>query len=59
LNGLVGVIGIKSPAYQTSSRTSQWNLRQPDPRVEIAQGATITSLATPMRQIQFGLKVIF
>ena len=31
----------------------------PNPRVDIPQGGTITSLATAMRQIQFGLKVIF
>ncbi len=31
----------------------------PNPRVDIAQGGGITSLSTPMREIQFGLKIIF
>jgi len=32
---------------------------QPSPRVDIPSGATITYLTTPMRTIQFGVKVIF
>ena len=32
---------------------------QPNPRVDIPSGATITYLTTPMRTIQFGVKVIF
>jgi hypothetical protein len=32
---------------------------QPNARVDIAQGATITGLATEMRQIQFALKILF
>jgi hypothetical protein len=32
---------------------------QPSPRVDIPTGAAITYLTTPMRTIQFGLKVIF
>jgi len=31
----------------------------PNPRVDIAQGGGITSLSTPVREIQFGLKIIF
>ncbi len=32
---------------------------RPNTRVDIAQGGSITSLSTPMRQMQFGLKLIF
>ncbi len=32
---------------------------QPSPRVDIAQGATITGLSADMRQIQFALKILF
>jgi Carboxypeptidase regulatory-like domain/TonB dependent receptor len=32
---------------------------QPNTRVDLAQGATITSLTNTMRQIQFGLKILF
>jgi hypothetical protein len=31
----------------------------PNSRVDIAQGASITSLSTPMRQMQFGVKLLF
>lgn len=31
----------------------------PNSRVDIAQGASITSLSTPMRQLQFGVKLLF
>ncbi len=31
----------------------------PNVRVDILQGRSITSLATRMREIQFGLKIIF
>jgi hypothetical protein len=31
----------------------------PNSRVDIAQGAAITSLSTPMRQMQFGIKLLF
>ena len=32
---------------------------RPNTRVDIAQGGSITSLSTPMRQMQFGLKFLF
>ncbi len=32
---------------------------QPSPRVDIPAGGTITALVTPMRTIQFGVKIIF
>ena len=31
----------------------------PNSRVDIAQGASITTLSTPMRQMQFGVKLLF
>jgi len=31
----------------------------PNNRVDIAQGASITTLSTPMRQLQFGVKLLF
>jgi hypothetical protein len=31
----------------------------PNNRVDIAQGASITTLSTPMRQMQFGVKLLF
>jgi len=31
----------------------------PNSRVDIAQGASITTLSTPMRQLQFGVKLLF
>lgn len=32
---------------------------QPNTRVDIPQGGTITTLSSPMREIQFGLKILF
>ncbi len=31
----------------------------PNPRVDIPQGGRITSLVSPMRELQFGLKILF
>lgn len=56
LLGEGGQIQFRAETFNTLNHPQ---FGQPNARVDIAQGATITSLANDMRQIQFGLKILF
>ncbi|MBI3471883.1 MAG: carboxypeptidase regulatory-like domain-containing protein [Candidatus Solibacter usitatus] len=51
-----GEVQFRVEAFNAVNHT-QFDI--PNSRVDIPQGATITALATPMREMQLGLKVIF
>lgn len=54
--GETGEVQFRAEAFNSFNHP-QFDI--PNSRVDLAQGATITALAVPMREMQFGLKVIF
>jgi len=54
--GEAGLVQIRAEFFNILNHPQ---FGQPNPRVDIPSGATITYLTTPMRTIQFGVKVIF
>jgi hypothetical protein len=54
--GEAGLIQIRAEFFNILNHPQ---FGQPSPRVDIPSGASITYLTTPMRTIQFGVKVIF
>jgi hypothetical protein len=54
--GEAGLIQIRAEFFNILNHPQ---FGQPNPRVDIPSGSSITYLTTPMRTIQFGVKVIF
>ena len=55
----IGEAGQAPLRAETFNVLNHPQFAQPNARVDIAQGGTITGLSTEMRQIQFALKILF